>query len=31
MEKNSEKNYNLKSEAVEELVNADTGEVPEYS
>lgn len=31
MEKNSEKNYNLKSDAVEELVNADTGEVPEYS
>ena len=25
------KNYNLKSEAVEELVNADTAEVPQYS
>lgn len=31
MEKNSEKNYNLKSDAVDDLVSADTGEVPEYS
>lgn len=31
MEKNSEKNYNLKSEAVDELVDAQSGEVPEYS
>lgn len=27
----SQKNYHLNSEAVEELVNADTGEVPQYS
>lgn len=31
MEKDTEKNYNLKSEAVETLVNADTEAVPEYS
>ena len=31
MEKNSEKNYNLKSEAVDELVDAQAGEAPEYS
>lgn len=31
MEKNSEKNYNLKSEAVDELVDAQSGEAPEYS
>lgn len=31
MKKNSNHNYDLKSDAVEELVNADTGEVPEYS
>lgn len=31
MEKNSEKNYNLKSEAVEELLDAQKGEAPEYS
>ena len=31
MEKNSEKNYNLKSDAVDELVDAQAGEAPEYS
>lgn len=31
MEKDTNKNYNLKSDAVETLVNADTDEVPEYS
>ncbi len=31
MDKNSEKNYNLKSDAVEDLVDAQNGEVPEYS
>lgn len=31
MDKNSEKNYNLKSEAVDDLVNAENGEFPEYS
>ena len=29
--KNSEKNYNLKSDAVEDLVDAQNGEAPEYS
>lgn len=31
MEKDTNKNYNLKSDAVETLVNADTEDVPEYS
>lgn len=31
MKKDSNNNYNLKSDAVETLVNADTEEVPEYS
>jgi len=31
MDKNTEKNYNLKSEAVDELVDAQAGEAPEYS
>ena len=31
MKKNTEKNYNLKSEAVDELVDAQAGEAPEYS
>ncbi len=31
MDKNSEKNYTLKSEAVDELVEAQAGEAPEYS
>lgn len=31
MDKNTEKNYNLKSEAVDELVNAETAEAPVYS
>ncbi len=31
MEKNTEKNYSLKSEAVEELVEAQEGIAPEYS
>lgn len=31
MEKNKNNNYDLKSEAVEELVNADSGEAPAYS
>ena len=31
MDKNADKNYNLKSEAVEELLEAQQGEAPEYS
>ena len=31
MDKNSEKNYNLKSDAVEELLQAQEGDAPEYS
>ncbi len=31
MDKNSEKNYTLKSEAVDELVEAQAGEAPRYS
>lgn len=31
MDKNTEKNYNLKSDAVDELVDAQAGEAPEYS
>ena len=31
MDKNSEKNYNLKSEAVEDLLEAQEGKAPEYS
>ena len=31
MDKNSEKNYNLKSDAVEDLLDAQKGEAPEYS